>query len=181
MTKVQIPSKYHLSIQSNILWFGENPGSKKTDAEYFLWLHWTQDFLYLPTNTFKGIGCGAGYQYQLLIILSCRILFALMAVIRSKCVFFPFQRRHLGRNHQSFQEHVKKRENGQCIGAIQLSTRFLGQSSEIPLQLKTASRDTWLMVYLSDAFLGHCWGSVGRIFLQFCSRKKIFWDHKGKC
>lgn len=25
------------------------------------------------------------------------------------------------------------------------------------------------MVYLSDAFPGHCWGSVGRIFLQICN------------
>lgn len=96
--------------------------------------------MYLPTNTFKGIGCGAGDQYQLLIILSCRMLFALMVVIRGKSVFCPVQRRHLGRNHQSFQKHNERRENGQCIGAIQLSISYLGQSSEIPLQLKTASR-----------------------------------------
>ncbi|XP_049690690.1 MAP3K7 C-terminal-like protein [Accipiter gentilis] len=36
-----------------------------------------------------------------------------MVVIRDKSLSLPFQRRHIGRNPQSFQKHIKRRENGQ--------------------------------------------------------------------
>lgn len=97
-------------------------------------------FLYFPTNTFTVIGYGAGDQYQMLVVLSCKMLFPEMVVIRGKSVFCPFQRErnlNLLRNTSREDKMVSV-----VIGAVQLSTSCLGQSSEIPLQLKTALRDT---------------------------------------